>query len=508
MGKQDRVIIFDTTLRDGEQAPGASMNEKEKLEVAFSLERLGVDVIEAGFPVISPGDFNSVKNIAKHIKKATVCGLARSMKKDIDAAYEALKDAKSGRIHVFLATSKIHREHKLKKGTDEILNMAVDAVKYAKKKISNIEFSPEDASRTERTFLYRIIEAVIKAGAKTVNIPDTVGYAMPDEFGKLIAGIKNNVPNIDKAVISVHCHNDLGLAVANSLAAIKNGARQAECTINGIGERAGNASMEEIVMGLKTRYDHYNVDSKINTKEIHRASRLVSKYSGFVVAPNKAIVGANAFRHEAGIHQDGVLKERTTYEIMKPEDVGFTGTGLVMGKHSGRHAFKTRLKGLGIVLSDKEIDRAFDRFKKLADKKKEVFDEDLIAIVEDEVRAVENIWNLVGLTVKSGTRIKPKAEVTLKSKGKNYSAESSGDGPVDASYKAIEKVTRTKGTLLDYSIKSVTKGKDAIGEVMVKVKIKDKVVVERGASTDIFEASAKAYINAINKILSLSELKS
>lgn len=499
--KEDKVLIFDTTLRDGEQAPGASMNTEEKLEIAFALERLGVDIIEAGFPVISQGDFNSVKTVAKNIKGSTICGLARSIKKDIDAAADAIKSAKRGRIHVFLATSKIHLEHKLRKNKDEILNMAVDAVKYAKKKASDIEFSPEDASRSEKEFLYRIIESVIKAGATTVNIPDTVGYSMPAEYGQLIADIRNNVPNINKAVISVHCHDDLGVGVANSLAAIKNGARQVECTVNGIGERAGNASMEEVVMALKTRSDFYGCSTNLNTQEIYRASRLVSKYTGFIVPPNKAIVGGNAFRHEAGIHQDGILKERSTYEIMTPEDVGYTGTGLVLGKHSGRHAFKVRLKSLGITLKENEVDVAFERFKNLADKKKQVFDEDLVAIVEDEVKAFKPIWTLIDLITTSGESIKPKVDVVLKSKGKKYKKSSSGDGPVDACYKAIDSITKMKGELLDYSIQSVTQGKDALGEVSIKVKIKGKKVISRGTSTDIIVASAKAYINAVNKVV-------
>lgn len=501
MTANDRVFIFDTTLRDGEQAPGASMNEKEKLEVAFALERLGVDIIEAGFPVISKGDFNSVKSVAKHIKSSTVCGLARSIKADIDACADAVKSAKNSRIHVFLATSKIHLQYKFKRTKEEILQMAIDAVKYARTKNDNVEFSPEDASRTERDFLFRVIEEVIKAGAKTVNIPDTVGYGVPDQFGQLIADIHNRVPNIDKAVISVHCHNDLGIGVANSLAAIKNGARQVECTVNGIGERAGNASMEEIVMALRTREDYYGCKTNIRTQEICRISRLVSKYSGFVVAPNKAIVGANAFRHEAGIHQDGVLKERTTYEIMRPEDVGFMETGLVLGKHSGRHAFRVRLKALGIDLSDAELDRAFTRFKAVADKKKQVYDEDLVSIAEEETKFLPNAWQLVSLAVTSGTKIAPKAAIVIKSKGKVFEKSSSGDGPVDACYKAIEQIAKVKGELLDYSIQSVTHGKDALGEVTVKVCIKGKNYIGHGSSTDILEASAKAYLNAINKMI-------
>ncbi len=499
--EKNRVYIFDTTLRDGEQAPGASMNENEKLEIAYALERLGVDIIEAGFPVISEGDFNSVKRVAKHIKGSVICGLARSIKKDIDAAYEALKGAKHGRIHVFLATSKIHLQFKLKKDKGEILQMAVEAVKYARNKMTDIEFSPEDASRSEKDFLYRVIEAVIDVGATTVNIPDTVGYSIPGEYGQLIADIKNNVPNIHEAVISVHCHDDLGLAVSNSLAAIRNGARQVECTINGIGERAGNASMEEIVMAIKTRSDFFGCTTNIKTQEIYRTSRLVSKLTGFVVPPNKAIVGMNAFRHEAGIHQDGILKERSTYEIMRPEDVGFTGTGLVLGKHSGRHAFKVRLKSLGIELSEDELNRAFDRFKDVADRKKQVFDEDLVAIVEDEVKVVKDTWNLVNLVTTSGTNITPRVEVALECKGKTYKKSSTGDGPVDAIYKAIDGITKIKGELLDYTIQSVTRGKDALGEVTIKVKLKGKSVIAHGASTDIIVASAKAYINAINKVI-------
>jgi 2-isopropylmalate synthase len=508
MNTKDKVLIFDTTLRDGEQAPGASMNPKEKLEIAFALERLGVDIIEAGFPVISKGDFDSVKNVAKHIKSSTVCGLARCVKKDIDAAGDAIKDARKGRIHVFLATSKIHLEHKFKKSADEILQIAIDAVKYARGKVVDIEFSPEDASRSEKDFLYRVLEAVIKAGATTLNIPDTVGYATPVEYGQLIADIKNNVPNINKAIISTHCHDDLGLAVANSLSAIKNGARQVECTINGIGERAGNASMEEIVMALRTRSDFYGCSTGINTKEIYRASRLVSKATGFVVPPNKAIVGANAFRHESGIHQDGILKERTTYEIMSAEDVGVPAAGgLVLGKHSGRHAFKDRLKSLGIELEDAQVDRAFEAFKHLADKKKQVFDEDLVAIIDDNAKSVHKTWELKSLVATSGTNIAPQVDITLVSKGKTYKKKSSGDGPVDACYKAIEALTKRKTKLLEYGIQSVTQGKDALGEVTVKVSVDGKSVIGHGASTDIIEASAKAYINAINKVIAQESVK-
>jgi 2-isopropylmalate synthase len=498
----EKLIIFDTTLRDGEQAPGASLNQKAKLEIAQYLAHLGVDVIEAGFPVSSKGDFEAVKLIASKVKGVTICGLARCLKKDIDAAYNAVKYARSNaRIHVFLATSKIHMKYKLRKTGDEVLKLAVEAVRYAKKKTNNVEFSAEDASRSEREFLYRIIESVINEGATTVNIPDTVGYAEPEEFGLLIRDIKENVPNINKVVISVHCHNDLGLAMANSLSAIKNGARQVECTINGIGERAGNASMEEIVMAIKTRKDIFqNLFTAINTKEIHRTSRLVSRLTGFVVAPNKAIVGSNAFRHESGIHQDGVLKERQTYEIIKPQDVGFMESGIVLGKHSGRHAFSERLKSLGIKLSEKELERTFEKFKALADKKKTIYDEDLFSIVEEEIKIAPSVWHLIDFMVNSGTAVVPQASIRLKSKGKKYCGKSNGDGPVDACYKAIEKITGIKAKLLDYHIDSVTSGKDALGEVSVKILSKGKSVSGRAASTDIIEASVKAYIDAINKI--------
>ncbi len=506
---KNKVFIFDTTLRDGEQAPGASMNHQEKLEIAYALERLGVDIIEAGFPVSSKGDFGSVKEVARYIKNSTVCGLARSLTKDIDAAAEAVKNAQRPRIHVFLATSRIHLEHKFKKSQEEILNMAVEAVKYARRKIGDIEFSPEDASRTEKEFLYRILEAVIKAGASTVNIPDTVGYSTPQEYGDVIAGICNNVPNINKAIVSTHCHDDLGLAVANSLAGVVNGARQVECTMNGIGERAGNASMEEIVMAVKTRADFYGLSTNINTKEFYRTSRMVSKATGFIVPPNKAIVGANAFRHESGIHQDGILKEKRTYEIMDAEDVGGpSNEGLVLGKHSGRHAFKDRLKALGITLTEAQMDQAFERFKDLADKKKEIFDDDLITLVDEAGNTSKGFCLLEDLVYSSGSHIKPKVKVTLKFKGKTFKKNSSGDGPVDASYKAIESIIKIRAKLLDYSIQSVTSGKDALGRVTVKVLVGDQSVIGHGASTDIIEASAKAYINAINKAMTLQSVKS
>jgi 2-isopropylmalate synthase len=500
----EKIIIFDTTLRDGEQAPGASLNSKEKLEIAHALSDMGVDVIEAGFPISSKGDLASVKQIAKAVKGSIICGLARAKEEDIDASAEALESARRPRIHVFLATSKIHMQYKLKKAEEEILRLAIESVKYAKKFCEDIEFSPEDATRSERQFLFKVVESVIDVGATTVNIPDTVGYAQPTEYGDLIRAIKENVPNIERAVISVHVHNDLGLAVANSLEAIKNGARQVECTINGIGERAGNASMEEIVMAIKTRKDIFSdVTTQIKTNQIYKVSRLVSKLTGFVVAPNKAIVGGNAFRHESGIHQDGVLKERSTYEIIRPEDVGFTGRGIVLGKHSGRHALSERLKELGFSLSQSELNKVNERFKALADKKKNIFDDDLIAIVEDEIRMIKPIWKLDSFVINSGTNVTPTASVSLKYKNKTLSAKSCGDGPVDACFKTIDKITGLKAELQDYHIEAVTKGKDALGEVGLQLKAKGKTVSARGSSTDIIEASVRAYINALNKIESL-----
>jgi len=498
----EKLIIFDTTLRDGEQSPGASLNNKEKLEIAHQLVSMGVDIIEAGFPIASRGDFEAVQSVSKFVKGPVICGLARSLKKDIDAAYEAVRRAKRPRIHVFLATSKIHMKYKLKKAEGEIVKAAVWAVKYAKSKVSDIEFSPEDASRTEKSFLFEVLREVIDAGATTVNIPDTVGYSTPYEFGNLIKEIRENVPNINKAVISVHCHNDLGLGVSNSLVAAINGARQIECTINGIGERAGNASLEEIVMAIRTRKDIFEFDTGIDTTKLYKTSRLVSKLTGIPVQPNKAIVGKNAFSHEAGIHQDGLLKMKSTYEIMKPEDVGFGETKLVLGKHSGRHAFKARLKKLGFVLSDEDLDKAFRRFKDLADKKKEIFDEDLATLVEDEIgMAVPETYRLVSFKALSGNEVSPEATVRLKKKQKILSGTSKGDGPVDACYKAVEKITGIKGKLIDYQLRAVTRGKDALGEVSVRFASKGKEVSARGASTDVIEASLKAYIAAINKLV-------
>ncbi|RKY42198.1 MAG: 2-isopropylmalate synthase [Candidatus Makaraimicrobium thalassicum] len=499
--KKDRVLIFDTTLRDGEQTPGASLTANEKLKIAFQLETLGVDVIEAGFPRTSPGDLEAVRTVSRHIKKPVICGLARATRKDIDDAYEALRKARRPRVHVFLATSRIHRKYKLKKAKDEILRASVEAVRYARKKFSDIEFSPEDASRTEPDFLARVVEAVIKAGANTVNIPDTVGYSVPQEFGGIIKRLMEDVPNIGKAVISVHCHNDLGLGVSNSLAAILNGARQVECTINGLGERAGNASLEEIVMGLKMRGDMFGgITTNIRTRELYRVSKLVSKLSGIPVQPNKAIIGENAFSHEAGIHQDGVLKKRDTYEIIKPQDVGFKGSRLILGKLSGRHAFSVRLKELGYFLSDKELDQAFRRFKTLADKKRKIFDEDLATIVEDELAIIPEKYKLLNFEVTSGMRVKPLASVELLEDKKKIRASAGGDGPIDACFKTIDKASGLKGALVDYKVSAVTSGKDALGEASVKIAFRETIVTGRASSTDVIEASVLAYVNAINRL--------
>ncbi len=501
--KTQKIFIFDTTLRDGEQCPGASLNVGQKIEMAHQLIALGVDAIEAGFPISSPGDFEAVSKVSRIAKGTIVCGLARCMEKDIKAAAAALKTARCPRIHVFLATSKIHMQYKLQKAEDEIVRLAEWGVKYARKFTDDVEFSPEDASRTEPQFLYRVVETVIRAGASTVNIPDTVGYAVPQEFGALIKGIKENVAGVDDIVVSVHCHNDLGLAVANSLAAVKNGAAQVECTINGLGERAGNASLEEIVMAIKTRKDFFReVHTTIDTRQIYPASRLVSKLTGIPVQPNKAIVGINAFSHESGIHQDGILKKRQTYEIINPQEVGLTASRLVLGKHSGRHAFKLRLQKLGYRLNEKQLEEAFENFKVLADKKKEVFDDDLQAIVEGEIAKLPTIWTLAYSHIVSGSTIAPTATIRLKhKKGAVVEKAASGDGPVDACYKAIEAIVGLKTKLLEYSINSVTQGKDALGKVRVKLLIDGRAVFGDADSTDIIEASAKAYLNAVNRYL-------
>ena len=499
---ENRVRIFDTTLRDGEQSPGASMNAEEKITVAKQLAKLGVDVIEAGFAYSSPGDFDSVRRIAHEVEGPVICSLARCKPEDIDAAAAALKGAPKTRIHTFISTSEIHLKHQFRLTQKQALERAIEMVKMARGHMEDVEFSAMDASRTEPAFLYEMIEAVIEAGACTVNIPDTVGYALPEQFGALIRGIRENVRNIDRAVISVHCHNDLGLSVANSLAAVVNGARQIECTINGIGERAGNASLEEIVMILKTRKDILGLDTGIVTEQIYPTSRLVSGITGIMVQPNKAIVGDNAFAHESGIHQDGLLKDKSTYEIMVPESVGISRSTLVMGKHSGRHAFKTRLAELGYELSTEGLDKAFERFKKLADQKKEVFDEDIEAIVQDEVLRIEmpDRYRLVKLNVKSGTDTTPSAEVEMEVGGATVKESGSGDGPVDAAYNVIAKITGTKRTLLKYSVNAITGGTDAQGEVTVRLREGEQIVLGQGSHTDIIVASAKAYINALNRL--------
>ncbi len=494
------IRIFDTTLRDGEQSPGASMNVDEKIALARQLARLGVDIIEAGFAISSPGDFESIKRIGNEVEGPVICSLARAKKEDIDRAWEALKDAKKRRIHTFHSTSDIHLKHQYRISREEALKRSIEMVKHARSYVEDVEFSPMDATRTDINYLHEVVEAVIAAGAGTVNIPDTVGYALPEEFGALIKGIKEKVRNIDKAVISVHCHNDLGLAVANAIAAIRNGADQVECTINGIGERAGNCSLEEVVMALRTRKDLFGADTRINTEEIIRSSRLVTKITGIPVQPNKAIVGANAFAHESGIHQDGLLKERTTYEIMRPESVGLVKTHLVLGKHSGRHAFRDRLKQIGYELSDEDLNKAFERFKRLADQKKEVFDEDLEAIISDEVQQIQEIYVLKHLSVESGTDRTPTAAVELEVNGRQAKQTGTGDGPVDAVYRTIAAITGTRSRLDAYLVKGITGGTDALGEVTVKVEEEGKKVAGHGADTDIIVASAKAYINALNKL--------
>lgn len=501
--QSDKLIIFDTTLRDGEQSPGASMTKDEKIRIARALERLRVDVIEAGFPIASPGDFEAVEAVARSVRDSTVCGLARALDKDIDRAGEALKPANSARIHTFIATSPIHMKMKLRMEPDQVVEQAVRAVKRARQYTDNVEFSPEDAGRSELDFLCRVIEAVIAAGATTVNIPDTVGYNLPQQFGELIRQLIERVPNSDKAVFSVHCHNDLGLAVANSLSAVMNGARQVECTINGLGERAGNAALEEIVMAVRTRRDLFTCDSGLDTTQIMTCSRLVSSITGFPVQPNKAIVGANAFAHESGIHQDGVLKSRETYEIMRAQDVGWSANKIVLGKHSGRNAFRSRLNELGIEFASEEtLNEAFARFKDLADKKHDIYDEDLQALVTESNLAAENERvKLVSLRVCSETGEVPTADITLSVDGEERSANAAGSGPVDASFRAIEIIVASGTELQLYSVNNITSGTDAQGEVTVRLEKGGRVVNGQGADTDIVVASAKAYVNALNKAL-------
>lgn len=501
MSANDKLIIFDTTLRDGEQSPGASMTKDEKLHIAKSLERMRVDIIEAGFPIASPGDFESVQAVAAAIKDSTVCGLARALDRDIDRAGEALKVAKSSRIHTFIATSPIHMERKLRLQPDQVVEQAISAVQRARKYTDNVEFSPEDAGRSEFEFLCRIIEKVIDAGATTINIPDTVGYNIPQQFGELVGRLIENIPNSDKAIFSVHCHNDLGLAVANSLAAVMQGARQVECTINGLGERAGNASLEEIVMTVRTRQDVFACDSGLDTTQIVPASRLVSSVTGFPVQPNKAIVGANAFAHESGIHQDGVLKARETYEIMRAEDVGWSANRIVLGKHSGRNAFRTRLEDLGVEFkSEEELNHAFSLFKDLADKKHDIFDEDLFALVAGEENRLHEKYKLVSLRVCSDSSKVPDADLVLAIDGTEKQANAGGGGPVDAAFQAIEEIANSGTKLQLYSVSSITSGTDAQGEVTVRLEKDGRIVNGHGADTDIVIASAKAYLNALNKI--------
>ncbi len=498
----DKLIIFDTTLRDGEQSPGASMTKDEKVRIAKILEKMRVDVIEAGFAIASQGDFEAVQAVAKAVKDSTVCSLARALDKDIDRAGEAIKNTNSARIHTFIATSDIHMQMKLRMTPDEVVSQAVRSVKRATKFTNNIEFSPEDAGRSDIDFLCRIIEAAIDAGATTINIPDTVGYNIPHQFGETMRELIERVPNSDKAIFSAHCHNDLGLAVSNSLSAVLNGARQIECTINGLGERAGNTSLEEVVMAVRTRQDVFGCDTNIDTKNILAASRLVSSITGFVVQPNKAIVGANAFAHEAGIHQDGILKHRETYEIMKAEDVGWHANTLVMGKHSGRNAFKVRMSELGVEFdSDDELNNAFSRFKALADKKHDIFDEDLQALVTEAQAEATEVIRLISLKVCTETGKENTADITLLIDGKEKSASAKTSGAVDATFNAILSLVDIEPTLQLYSVTNVTQGTDSLGEVNVRLEYEGKIVNGQGVDTDIITSSAKAYVHALNKVM-------
>jgi 2-isopropylmalate synthase len=497
---KNHVLIFDTTLRDGEQSPGASMNTAEKLRIATQLEKLGVDILEAGFPAASDGDMEAVLRIAGKLERTEVAALARTSKDDIDRAWEAIRHAAKPRIHTFIATSDIHLEYKLKMARDEVVKTAVEAVKYATTLTDNVEFSAEDGSRSDRDFLCKAFEAVIEAGATTVNLPDTVGYAIPQEFSDLVGYVKAHTPNIDKAVLSVHCHNDLGLATANTLSAITAGARQAEVTINGIGERAGNTSLEEVVMSLVTRYNALGLTTSIDTQHIHPISRLVSMITGIIIQPNKAIVGANAFAHEAGIHQDGVLKNPMTYEIMKPETIGLSTNKLVLGKHSGRHALRSRLKTMGYDLSDEEINLVFTRFKELADKKKHVVDEDLEVIVTEGILRTTDIFKLEYLHVTAGTTVLPMASVKLDINGRAVQGAGYGNGPIDAAFNAIGKLTGTGSELLRFSVSALTGGTDAQGEVTVRLSENGLLALGRGADPDIITASAKAYVNGLNRL--------
>lgn len=498
----NRIIIFDTTLRDGEQSPGCAMNLEEKLKMAKILDEMGVDVIEAGFPVASPGDFEAVNEIAKIVKNATVCGLSRARKGDIEASGEAIKPAASKRIHTFISTSPLHMKYKLQMSPEDVLKAVIDSVTIARQYTDDVEWSAEDGSRTEDDFLCRCVEAAIKAGATTINIPDTVGYAVPEEYGAKFAMLMNRVPNIDQAILSVHCHNDLGLAVANSLAGVVNGARQIECTINGIGERAGNAALEEVVMALRTRHDVMPYKNGIETTRIVKASRALSTITGFAVQPNKAIVGANAFAHASGIHQDGMLKNANTYEIMTPESVGLTESKLVLSKHSGRHAFRSKLEELGFELGDNALNDAFARFKNLADRKKEIFEDDLIALVEDEVNRENEAIKFVSLQVMAGTHGPQTATMVLDVEGRQVAKSVIGNGPVDAIFKAVREICPHEGAHLQlYQVHAVTGGTDAQAEVTVRLEENGKTVTGTGADADTLVASARAYIHALNKLL-------
>jgi 2-isopropylmalate synthase len=505
------IRIFDTTLRDGEQSPGASLNHAEKLEIARQLEMLGVDIIEAGFPITSHGDFNAVHAISHELERVTVAGLSRCVPRDIDRAGEALAGANNPRIHVFCATSKIHLEHKLKKAIEQIITMSVESVTQARGYVDDVEFSPEDGSRTELEVLVEITQAVIEAGATTINIPDTVGYAVPAEYGHIFAYVRQKLPIIDEKgiILSSHCHNDLGLAVANSLAAVENGCRQVECTINGIGERAGNASLEELIMTLRTRRDFYHkFSTKINTKKLFPTSRMVASLTGLQVQRNKAIVGENAFAHEAGIHQDGMLKERTTYEIMDPQDIGIPASKLVLGKHSGRHALRQRVIELGYTIDDATVEHVYEQFKDLADKKKDVYDEDIEAILEQQLETNGQLWELVRFQVTSGTGVIATATVVLQdSSGTQMMDASTGDGPIDACYSAIQRITGVSVTLEEYQTRAITGGKDAQGEVSVQIRHNDRKVRGRGLSTDVIEAAVRAYLSAINRIKTTEQCK-
>ena len=500
----DKIDIFDTTLRDGEQSPGASMSLDQKIEIGQQLAHLGVDIIEAGFPVSSPVQFEACKTIAKEIEGPTIAVLARTLEKDLDAAYEAVKGAEKARIHTFIASSEIHMKHKLKMNTDEVLEMARNAVKYARNLVPEVEFSPEDATRSEMSFLCKLVETVIDAGASVINIPDTVGYAIPEEFGKFIKTIRENVSNMDKAIISVHCHNDLGLGVANTLMGVINGARQVEVTINGIGERAGNAAMEEFIMQLFVRKDMLPFTTNINTKQIYNASRLVSNIIGFPIPRNKPITGDNAFSHEAGIHQDGMLKHSQTYEIMTPESVGREASQIVLGRHSGKHGFIKRLKELGLKLSADDLTTAYESFLKIADKKKEIYDDDLFVIISDSLGHKSDTYILEYFNIISGNTTVPTATVKIRQGEKIEEEAATGDGPVDAIFKSIDRIIKIETKLHEYLVQAVTPGREAMGEVSVSLIIKDKKYIGRGSSTDILEASAKAYVSAINQYKNLN----